>query len=98
MVFPLSSHGGFYQYIPGRLGRNVALDSAVACLCTVYADLLASEGTISKDSWRKYAQSLEALRLCLDDPGRCFQSETICASIVLQLCEVWYFHSCSKLG
>ncbi|EIT73349.1 hypothetical protein AO1008_04526 [Aspergillus oryzae 100-8] len=88
MVFPLSSHGGFYQYIPGRLGRNVALDSAVACLCTVYADLLASEGTISKDSWRKYAQSLEALRLCLDDPGRCFQSETICASIVLQLCEL----------
>ncbi|KJK64727.1 GAL4-like ZnII2Cys6 or C6 zinc binuclear cluster DNA-binding domain protein [Aspergillus parasiticus SU-1] len=88
MVFPLSSHGGFYQYIPGRLGRNLALDSAVACLCTVYADLLAADGTISKDAWRKYAQSLEALRLCLDDPGRCFQSETICASIVLQLCEL----------
>ncbi|KAE8323715.1 hypothetical protein BDV39DRAFT_195646 [Aspergillus sergii] len=77
MVFPLSSHGGFYQYIPGRLGRNLVLDSAVACLCTVYADLLAADRTISKNAWRKYAQSLEALRLCLDDPGRCFQSETI---------------------
>lgn len=88
MIFPLRSHGGFYQYIPCRLGRNIALDSAVACLCTVYTNLMAADGTISNDAWRKYAQSLGALRLCLDDPERCFQSETICASIVLQTCEV----------
>ena len=88
MIFPLNSHGSFYQYIPGRLGRNAALDSAIACLCTVYADILAANGAISKDAWRKYAQSTGALRLCLDDPGRCLQSETVCASIVLQLCEV----------
>ncbi|GAB1194901.1 hypothetical protein APSETT444_004153 [Aspergillus pseudonomiae] len=88
MIFPLNSHGSFYQYIPGRLGRNAALDSAIACLCTVYADILAANGAISKDAWRKYAQSTGALRLCLDDPGRCLQSETVCASIVLQLCEL----------
>ncbi|KAE8163571.1 hypothetical protein BDV40DRAFT_287642 [Aspergillus tamarii] len=77
MIFPLRSHGGFYHYIPCRLGRNIALDSAVACLCTVYTNLMAADGTISNDAWRKYAQSLGALRLCLDDPERCFQSETI---------------------
>ncbi|KAF5856119.1 hypothetical protein ETB97_007859 [Aspergillus alliaceus] len=87
-VFPLTSHGNFYRYIPSRLGGNIALDSAVSCLCTVYTDLSAGWGGISERAWRTYARSLGALRLCLGDPERCFQSETICASIVLQLCEL----------
>ncbi|KAB8071261.1 hypothetical protein BDV29DRAFT_159681 [Aspergillus leporis] len=87
-VFPLNSHGNFYHYIPSRLGHNHALDSAISCLCIVYADSPAGQGVISERARQENTKSLRALRLCLDDPKCYFQSETICASIVLKLCEL----------
>ncbi|KAF7591629.1 hypothetical protein BBP40_001268 [Aspergillus hancockii] len=54
----------------------------------MYTDSLASRGTISRRARQRYAESLRALRVCLEDLERRFQSETICASIVLQLCEL----------
>ncbi|KAE8153459.1 hypothetical protein BDV25DRAFT_149523 [Aspergillus avenaceus] len=87
-VFPLTAHGSFYHLIPGRLGQNDALDSAIACLCGIYRDLLAGNRQTTAKTMRQYSKSLRGLRLYLDDPDRCFQSETICAAIVLQLCEL----------
>lgn len=37
---------------------------------------------------KRYVQSLRALRLCVQDARVRVQSETICASILMQVCEV----------
>jgi len=87
-LFPLKSHGDFYDFIPSRLGRNLALDDTISCLCGIYADTLTNNPTTSEIAIRRYAKSLSSLRTCLEEPQLRTESETICASIVLQLCEV----------
>jgi hypothetical protein len=87
-LFPLKSHGDFYSFIPSRLGRNLALDDTISCLCGIYADTLTNNPTTSEIAIRRYAKSLNSLRTCLKEPQLRTESETICASIVLQLCEV----------
>jgi hypothetical protein len=90
-LFPLKSHGDFYSFIPSRLGRNPALDDTISCLCGIYTDTLTNNRTTSEIAIRRYAKSLNSLRTCLEEPRRRIESETICASIVLQLCEVSSF-------
>ena len=87
-LFPLKSHGDFYGFIPSRLGRNLALDDTISFLCGIYADTLTNNPTTSEIAIRRYAKSLSSLRTCLEEPQLRTESETICASIVLQLCEV----------
>ena len=87
-LFPLKSHGDFYSFIPSRLGRNLALDDTISCLCGIYADTLTNNPTTSEIAIRRYAKSLNSLRTCLEEPQLRTESETICASIILQLCEV----------
>ena len=87
-LFPLSSHGDFYKFIPSRLGMNPALDMSISCLCTIYTDTLSTSSPTSKDSIRSYARALSTLRACLETERVRTESETICASIILQLCEV----------
>jgi hypothetical protein len=87
-LFPLKSHGDFYSFIPSRLGRNLALDDTISCLCGIYADTLTNNPTTSEIAIRRYAKSLNSLRTCLKEPQLRTESETICASIILQLCEV----------
>lgn len=87
-LFPLSSHGDFYKFIPSRLGRNLALDTSISCLCTIYTDTLSKYSPTSRDSIRSYARALSSLRACLEIEHVRKESETICASIILQLCEV----------
>jgi hypothetical protein len=87
-LFPLKSHGDFYGFIPSRLGRNLALDDTISCLCSIYVDTLTNNPTTSEITIRRYAKSLSSLRTCLEEPQLRTESETVCASIVLQLCEV----------
>jgi hypothetical protein len=89
-IYTLQTIGGFLPYIPSRLGRNNALDKAIACLCSIYTDLagLSRKGNVSSASVKRYAESLRALQHCLDDAQSRYESETVCASIILQLCEV----------
>jgi hypothetical protein len=93
--FPLKSHGNLFSFIPSRLGRNLALDDTISCLCGIYADTLTNNPTTSEIAIRRYAKSLNSLRTCLEEPQLRTESETICASIILQLCEVscWGRHS-----
>lgn len=87
-IFPLASHGTFYYEIPSRLGCNGALDSAVACLCSAYIETLRVSSIASPTVIRGYMRSLQALRIALDNARFKFEPETLCASIVLQVCEV----------
>ena len=74
--------------IPARLGHSFALDDAVACLCSMYTDSLRRIPGGSDNSLRLYAQALRSLRKCLNVPQARSEAETICASIILQACEL----------
>jgi len=87
-LFPLRSHGDFYKFIACRLGRNQALDTSISCLCAIYMETLSNSSAASRDSIQLYAKSLNSLRTCLENEHVRTESETICASIILQLCEV----------
>ncbi|EXJ84968.1 hypothetical protein A1O3_05643 [Capronia epimyces CBS 606.96] len=85
--FPVRSFGGFLEMIPSRLGRNVALDDSISCICSIYTDApRCAPGTTT--SLKLYARSLNSLRKSLGSPQARTESETICASIILQICEL----------
>jgi hypothetical protein len=88
VVFPLESLGNFFKFIPSRLGTNLALDAAVSCLCAIYNETRTKNTPNSAVSVKQYVRSLSALQTCLNDPALSSESETICASIILQICEV----------
>ncbi|OAP58850.1 hypothetical protein AYL99_06147 [Fonsecaea erecta] len=87
-TFPIKSHGRFYAMIPVRLGRNIALDDAVSCLCSIYVDSLRSTQAPSKECLRLYGRCLRSLRKSLDVQHTRAEAETICASIIMQACEL----------
>jgi hypothetical protein len=89
VLLPLHALGSFFPLIPARLGRNSALDTTVTCLCSIYHRFLKGESTLaSKVTLGNYVNSLAALQRCVSDPGFRYQSETLCASILVQLCEL----------
>ena len=90
-LIPLRLVGSFFEFIPARLGRNAALDDAVSCLCTLYNGTSSHEGNCS--ARKSYGKSLASLRRCLADASLRMESETLCASILLQMCEVCTFAS-----
>lgn len=87
VFFSLQALGDFFPFIPSRLGINIALDSAVSCLCQIYRDVLNGRPT-SHHTIKQYANSLNALQRCIKEPQLRLEPETICATILLQLCEV----------
>lgn len=92
-LLSLQALGSFFPAIPARLGQNRALDAAIACLCSIYIDCLNSGSTPSRTTINGYVTSLDALQTCVKDPTLRPQSETMCASIIVQMCEVSLFHS-----
>ncbi|KAH8892453.1 subtilisin-like protein [Thozetella sp. PMI_491] len=78
---------GFLIFVPARLGHNAALDAIIPCLCSMYSDLLRG-GTASESTFRKYVAALRALRRCIADPVYRPQSETIAASLIVEICEL----------
>ncbi|KAF7924930.1 uncharacterized protein EAE98_007018 [Botrytis deweyae] len=87
-LVPLWLIGSFFQYIPGRLGYNIALDDAITCVCSLYCDRSSKEYTKSKAIYRNYVRALSSLQKCLVEERLRFQSETLCASLLLQMCEL----------
>ena len=87
-LIPLWLVGSFFQFVPARMGRSVALDDAVSCLCGIYSSPYSFHASIYKG----YAKALSSLRGCLSDDSLRMNSETLCASILLQMCEVSFVH------
>lgn len=87
-LLPLSSLGSFFQFVPARLGVNKALDCAIACVCGIYSGTLVDGHTTSSNVLRQYSKSLYSLRTCVDNHETRLEAETLCASILLQFCEV----------
>ena len=87
-LIPLRIVGSFFEFIPARLGRNAALDDAVSCLCAIYCGNPATSYNMNKEVCKSYVKALSSLRACLVDDAVRTESETLCASILLQMCEV----------
>ncbi|KAH8697793.1 hypothetical protein BGW36DRAFT_379489 [Talaromyces proteolyticus] len=82
----IGSHANFLDYIPSRLGINIALDSVVSSLCSLYIDTLTRKRTFK--SLQLYGRGISSLQACLKDPKQRLESETLCASLLLQVCEL----------
>jgi len=88
LLIPLHLVGSFFDFIPSRMGFNSALDDAVTCLCSIYTRKLSTPYGYQRDVYEGYSKALGSLRGCLEDTGLRMESETLCASILLQMCEV----------
>lgn len=84
----IRSHANFIDYVPSRLGKNAALDSVVSSLCSLFVDALTGNRTV--EGFRLYGSAVTSLQACVKSPELRLESETLCASILIQICEVRY--------
>lgn len=96
-LVPLRMSGSFFDFVPARIGHNEALDDAVACMSAIYRGTPSISYIADRDIYQSYVKALASLRSCLDDPSLQFEAETLCASIMLQMCEVRVYPTSSKL-
>lgn len=86
------TYGDYIRDIPKRIGRNNALDTAVAALVGLHSALrLKRESQISIpiEVLQKYAHAIKTLREYLDIPARARESETLCAVSLLLICSTY---------
>ncbi|KAJ5081657.1 transcriptional regulator family: Fungal Specific TF [Penicillium alfredii] len=82
------SFGMFLEEVPRRLGSNEALDRAVDAVTSAHANFCARR-TMSVNTLSKYSRALVALRNCLDDSGTAQSSNTLCAVMILLVCQIF---------
>lgn len=98
------AYGGFIEDIPRRIGTNEALDSAVAALVSSHSYLGSHRGTDSFnpiEGLTKYSRALKTLRINLNDPAIACKAETLCAVMLLLICQSFlgtYVGYCSSHG
>ena len=73
--------------IPRRMNENEALDAAVNALVCSHSNFCARKA-VSVETLSSYSHALRSLRHCLDDPGKASQTETLCAVMLLLICQV----------
>ncbi|KIX10626.1 uncharacterized protein Z518_01710 [Rhinocladiella mackenziei CBS 650.93] len=83
------AYGGFLLQVPKRLGSNEALDAAASCLITAHQRLIIAGGDVIPQALAKYSQALNALRKCLDDPVEACSANTLCAVMILLMCQMF---------
>ena len=87
-LIPLDLIGSFFDQVPARLGHNKALDDAVLCLCSVYLSRPDCSAQASQRRYSSYVNALASLRSHLEQRDSQMKPDTLCASIVVQVCEV----------
>lgn len=92
-LVPLRLIGSYFEFIPARLGRNAALDDTVSCLCGIYCGSPSVPYHMQIELYKSYVRALSSLRSCLSNTSLQMEPETLCASILLQLCEVSVHHA-----
>lgn len=80
-------YGEFLQDIPARLGRNEALDSSVKALTAAHSSFCLQHRP-TPEALVKYSAALRTLRFYLDDPVKACSTETLCAVMLLLICQV----------
>lgn len=84
----LWNFGGYLRYIPSRLGTSAALDAASDALVAAHRHY--SLGSlVNHKVLIKHSRALSALRYDLDDVAKAKTTETLCASTVLMIAQVF---------
>ncbi|KAF4763718.1 hypothetical protein HAV15_001717 [Penicillium sp. str.  len=82
------SFGLFLEDVPRRLGSNEALDRAVDAVTTAHAGFCTRQ-PVSTEALAKYSCALKTLRVYLDDPLQASSSSTLCAVMILLVCQTF---------
>lgn len=69
------------------MNENEALDTAVNALICAHSNFCA-RSEVSVETLSSYSRALRSLRYCLDDPDKASTSETLCAVMLLLICQV----------
>jgi hypothetical protein len=84
----MSAFGPFMREVPGRIGHNAALDAAVACLVYAHSSLVHQRHGSEIANPQLYLRAVQTLQTTIaSEQGR--SSNTLCASILLGLVEVY---------
>lgn len=79
--------GGHLADLPCRIGKNSALDAAVAVLLEVHHDYCTfASNENNQKLLENYTKAIRAVRLMLQDEARAREAETLCAIMTLSLC------------
>ncbi|OQE47117.1 hypothetical protein PENCOP_c001G03365 [Penicillium coprophilum] len=82
------SFGIYLEEIPPRLGSNEALDHAVDAVTTIHAGFCTRQPA-SVEALAKYSLALKTLRSHLDNPPQASASSTLCAVMLLLICQTF---------
>ncbi|KAJ5316828.1 hypothetical protein N7508_001336 [Penicillium antarcticum] len=82
------SFGLFLEEVPRRLGNNEALDRAVDAVTTVHGDFCTHQ-FVSVNALSKYSHALKTLSVYLNDPIQASASNTLCAVMILLVCQAF---------
>ncbi|KAJ5959549.1 transcriptional regulator family: Fungal Specific TF [Penicillium vulpinum] len=82
------SFGLYLEEVPRRLGSNEALDRAVDAVTTAHAGFCTRQ-LASVEALAKYSSALKTLRVYLDDPIQASASSTLCAVMILLICQTF---------
>jgi hypothetical protein len=80
--------------LPPRLGSSLALDSAVGCLMSTCSSLAHRQSADNMIDAHLYGQCLRSLQHAISDPAERFSSQTLTATAVIYLVEV--YHICPR--
>lgn len=81
------TYGGFLQKVPQRLGCNTALDVAAQALVASHRDF-SLRRPVTPGCLAKYSDAIQALTRSINDPATSYALETVCAVILLTMCQV----------
>jgi Fungal Zn(2)-Cys(6) binuclear cluster domain len=82
------AYGGFLVDVPRRLGINAALDAAAKALTTSHLRFITSGSEATPQELSEYSSALNLLRISLDDPAVACSANTLCAVMLLMICQV----------
>ena len=82
------SYGDYLFEIPNRLGRSEALDAAADALVAACERFSSSKLNRTSSFLEKYVEAVRTLRVCLDDHMQATSVETLCAVMLLLICQV----------
>lgn len=78
----------YVEFLPSRMGCNIALDSAIDAIICALRDLCRSSKKTSVATLTAYAQALVDLQDMIEDLVECLSAETLCATQLLGYFEV----------
>ncbi|KAJ5093942.1 hypothetical protein N7456_009803 [Penicillium angulare] len=82
--------GTFLEDVPRRLGTNEALDRSIEALTAAHSGFCGIQRTgATIEALTKYSQALRTLRVYLDDRVHSQSSNTLCAVMVLLICQTF---------